>query len=56
MCVLLRDAAPHFVLHAAAHKHVPLGEDHPLEYLRNNCLAARRLARLDATPDFHHWL
>lgn len=44
MRVLLRDAAPHFVLHAAAHKHVPLGEDHPLEYLRNNCLAARRLA------------
>ena len=44
MRVLLRGALPHFVLHAAAHKHVPLGEDNPLEYLRNNCLAVRRLA------------
>jgi FlaA1/EpsC-like NDP-sugar epimerase len=44
MRVLLRRTAPHFVLHAAAHKHVPLGEDNPHEYLRNNCLATRRLA------------
>jgi FlaA1/EpsC-like NDP-sugar epimerase len=44
MPVLLRRTAPHFVIHAAAHKQVPLGEDNPLEYLRNNCLATRRLA------------
>jgi FlaA1/EpsC-like NDP-sugar epimerase len=37
---------PHIVLHAAAHKHVPLGEENPAEYLRNNALATRRLAEL----------
>lgn len=35
---------PQIVLHAAAHKHVPLGEQNPAEYLRNNCLATRDLA------------
>jgi FlaA1/EpsC-like NDP-sugar epimerase len=37
---------PQIVLHAAAHKHVPLGEENPAEYLRNNTLATRRLAEL----------
>ena len=41
---LLERENPHIVLHAAAHKHVPLGEQNPLEYLRNNCLATRDLA------------
>lgn len=35
---------PQIVLHAAAHKHVPLGEENPAEYLRNNTLATRHLA------------
>ena len=35
---------PHIVLHAAAHKHVPLGEQNPAEYVRNNTLATRALA------------
>jgi FlaA1/EpsC-like NDP-sugar epimerase len=41
---LLARERPEIVLHAAAHKHVPLGEENPAEYLRNNCLAARTLA------------
>ena len=39
---------PHIVLHAAAHKHVPLGEENPPEYLRNNALATRDVAQLCA--------
>ena len=37
---------PEIVLHAAAHKHVPLGEQNPGEYVRNNCLATRDLAEV----------
>lgn len=43
---LLAREQPHIVLHAAAHKHVTLGEDNPSEYLRNNALATRELAEL----------
>jgi FlaA1/EpsC-like NDP-sugar epimerase len=43
---LINTARPNIVLHAAAHKHVPLGEENPREYLRNNCLATRTLAEL----------
>jgi FlaA1/EpsC-like NDP-sugar epimerase len=43
---LLARERPEIVLHAAAHKHVPLGEENPPEYLRNNSLASRRLAEL----------
>lgn len=46
LSALVREKAPHVVLHAAAHKHVPLGEDNPSEYLRNNCLATRKLAEI----------
>ncbi|MEO8036782.1 MAG: polysaccharide biosynthesis protein, partial [Acidobacteriota bacterium] len=41
---LLETQRPHVVLHAAAHKHVPLGEENPPEYIRNNTLATRALA------------
>lgn len=37
---------PQIVLHAAAHKHVPLGEQNPPEYLRNNALATRYFAEI----------
>jgi len=41
---LLARERPHIVLHSAAHKHVPLGEENPSEYLRNNTLATLDLA------------
>ncbi|HEX7192034.1 MAG TPA: polysaccharide biosynthesis protein, partial [Thermoanaerobaculia bacterium] len=41
---VLQDVRPHVVVHAAAHKHVPLGEQNPGEYVRNNCIAARAFA------------
>ncbi|HEX3110418.1 MAG TPA: nucleoside-diphosphate sugar epimerase/dehydratase [Thermoanaerobaculia bacterium] len=41
---MLGDIRPHVVVHAAAHKHVPLGEQNPAEYVRNNCVAARAFA------------
>ena len=43
---LLSRERPQIVLHAAAHKHVPLGEENPPEYLRNNTLATLDLAEL----------
>jgi FlaA1/EpsC-like NDP-sugar epimerase len=42
---------PEIILHAAAHKHVPLGEENPAEYIRNNALATRRLAELAKEHD-----
>lgn len=46
LSALLADARPQILLHAAAHKHVPLGEQNPTEYLENNTLATRQLADL----------
>jgi len=43
---LMEEKRPQIVLHAAAHKHVPLGEENPAEYVRNNCLASRKLAEI----------
>jgi FlaA1/EpsC-like NDP-sugar epimerase len=43
---LVEETRPQIVLHAAAHKHVPLGEENPPEYLRNNSLASRSLAEI----------
>lgn len=45
---LIEREKPQIVLHAAAHKHVPLGEDNPPEYLRNNTLATRSLGEICA--------
>jgi FlaA1/EpsC-like NDP-sugar epimerase len=43
---LLDREKPEIVVHAAAHKHVPLGEQNPAEYIRNNCLATFKLAAM----------
>jgi len=43
---LIDEKRPQIVLHAAAHKHVPLGEENLAEYVRNNCLASRKLAEI----------
>jgi FlaA1/EpsC-like NDP-sugar epimerase len=41
---MLRAVRPQVVVHAAAHKHVPLGEQNAGEYVRNNCIVARNFA------------
>lgn len=38
---LFRRVRPQVVLHAAAHKHVPMSEDHPWEAVRNNVLGSK---------------
>ena len=40
---IFRDYAPEIVIHAAAHKHVPLMESNPAEAVRNNVLATELL-------------
>lgn len=43
---ILWQERPEVILHAAAHKHVPLMEDCPGEAVKNNALATHRLGRL----------
>jgi FlaA1/EpsC-like NDP-sugar epimerase len=46
---------PDVILHAAALKHVPLCEEHPLEALRTNTLATARLADLAREQGVPHF-
>lgn len=47
---------PEIVLHAAAHKHVPLGEENAPEYVRNNTLATRTLAEICAAANVERFV
>ncbi|HEY8183859.1 MAG TPA: nucleoside-diphosphate sugar epimerase/dehydratase [Thermoanaerobaculia bacterium] len=53
---LIERDRPQIVLHAAAHKHVPLGEENPAEYLRNNTLATRSLGEICARHAVEHFV
>jgi FlaA1/EpsC-like NDP-sugar epimerase len=46
MRAIFNQYRPHVVIHAAAHKHVPLMETHATEAVQNNVLNARVLAEL----------
>lgn len=46
MAAIFEKYQPSLVLHAAAHKHVPMMESQPGEAIKNNCLGSDTVARL----------
>jgi len=47
---------PQIVFHAAAHKHVPLMEDNPLEAVRNNILGTKNILDISAKYDIESFV
>jgi FlaA1/EpsC-like NDP-sugar epimerase len=47
---------PRSVFHAAAHKHVPLMEDHPAEAVMNNCTGTRNVVEAAVAVGVHHFV
>lgn len=43
---LFKEYQPSFIVHAAAHKHVPLMEDSPCEAIKNNCKGTLNMCKL----------
>ena len=43
---IFSESRPHFVYHAAAYKHVPLMESHPVEAVANNVFGTRNVAEV----------
>lgn len=53
---LVMSIRPAIVVHAAAHKHVPLGEQNPAEYVRNNCVVAYSFAEVCAAANVERFV
>lgn len=53
---IFRSARPEVIFHAAAYKHVPLMEQHPIEAIKNNVLATRQLAEISVTHNVEKFI
>lgn len=51
---VMRRYAPHAVFHAAAHKHVPLMEQNPVEAVSNNVLGTKNVVDAAIVSGVHH--
>lgn len=53
---IFRKYRPQIVLHAAAHKHVPLMESNPIEAINNNIFGTLNIARLADKYEVEHFI
>jgi len=54
--LIMQEEKPHTVFHAAAHKHVPLMEDCPLEAIKNNVFGTLNVARAAHDAGVHSFV